>query len=826
MIDWLAIVIALVIITALVGGFGFLAWKINMSDPLARDDIHQPTELGHEKRRKEKNSTDQSKKKRKDQKKSKRENKDDQERRPQDNKPSQTSEETDDEREESEQEILTTPVETIETSSKARKRHKNKPRTATPPPSSKTPSETNTKNKLPSTRVAPATYPKSTSNDELESTKQQSPLQTSHKQTLPTPASTATTKATKKPTQIVQNQEQPFQVVGGNRHKTATPSVQQQNKPQANFTSPVVPMQQSSTTPVQQEQLPQRQPLSPTETSGSVNVKQTSTVVAQPKISDLIKVLPSSQAVVTELMSALDAFSLSSDELGIIMHKIANKQSVLNQDWSRLQQGQKVDPQAQIGQVLDQSARAFEDDGKSNSMKALKDLTNQLNAEKHRNNDLLKDKNDKEREIQILHAQLDSVQHRTEPSTVSPPVQALEFQLKRITEENRLLTHQLAQQQQQLATSNLSNASIMQVQVLTEEIKKLSVINGNLEKKVHGHDLLVQEAQKERENLLRYKEQLTQSLQNTEEKYQRQLNETRTTHSNEINEYQIRMQQLERDNEQLKREEIVHVEPSTATDIQTITINNEEREQLENEIEQLKQRIASNEQTERELNDLKRKFSEETEEYQKKIEQFQSQHQLQANEFKEEMERLKQEKNDQQQQVDESRTNELNTLRAELDEVKSTLSQSEERLHAERDKHRQLFVDLLPQDLRNQLPNDNQDFDQWFSSYRQLSESNKRNVQEEIEALQRENAKIHQNMTEIENQLKDIETTVQSKEEVLLTELQSKHALVETLRDEKEQISHELQRLRHEILNLQSIHDASTSETENPTVTSSSNEQS
>ena len=40
MIDWLTIIIALVIIVSLVGGFGFLAWKINMSDPLARDDAN------------------------------------------------------------------------------------------------------------------------------------------------------------------------------------------------------------------------------------------------------------------------------------------------------------------------------------------------------------------------------------------------------------------------------------------------------------------------------------------------------------------------------------------------------------------------------------------------------------------------------------------------------------------------------------------------------------------------------------------------------------------------------------------------------------------
>ena len=96
MIDWLTIVIALVIITSLVGGFGFLAWKINMSDPLVRDSNDESV---NDKRKKEKNSNEPSKKKRKDQKKWKRESKDEDEKQPKKTKPS----DTDDEREESEQ---------------------------------------------------------------------------------------------------------------------------------------------------------------------------------------------------------------------------------------------------------------------------------------------------------------------------------------------------------------------------------------------------------------------------------------------------------------------------------------------------------------------------------------------------------------------------------------------------------------------------------------------------------------------------------------------------------------------------------------------------
>jgi len=69
MIDWLIIVIALAIIATLVSFFGFLAWKINMPDPLIQNDNNQLTNSINDKKKKDKNLTEQSKKKRKDQKK-------------------------------------------------------------------------------------------------------------------------------------------------------------------------------------------------------------------------------------------------------------------------------------------------------------------------------------------------------------------------------------------------------------------------------------------------------------------------------------------------------------------------------------------------------------------------------------------------------------------------------------------------------------------------------------------------------------------------------------------------------------------------------------
>ncbi|CAF3904570.1 unnamed protein product [Rotaria magnacalcarata] len=707
MIDWLAIAVALVIIITLVGFFGFLAWKINMSDSLTMDDGSQVLDGINEKKKKDKTNNEQAKKKRKDQKKPKRENKDDEHQQRQKVKEPtpQTNEDSDDEREESEQELLKATLNNVETSSKARKRNKNK--TATSAPTVAVQVEVKTKDeKVPSTtRAPPVTHPKSIVKDELESSKKQGKvIELPKKQIFPASLQQATKKT-------IQTQEQPFTVVGGNRNKTTTPPLQQQQQPQnklqVNAVSSSVPVQPSSSSPIQHEQLIQRQQPTRKETPGPVIVVSTNTIPVkqqQPlpqkipaKIADLIKVLPSSQVVVTELMSALDAFPLSTDELDIIMHKIANKQSVLRQDW-------KI---------------------KTNAMKRIKELTDELNEEKHRSNVLLKEKTEREREIQMLHVQLDSVQHKHESTNVHPQqrqqIQTIELQVKRLTEENIHLNHQLTQQISTPKLIQTGDSSNLQIQVLSDQIKKLSVDNGHLEKKVKSNELLAKEAQQEKENLTRYNEQLTHSLQNAEkdlkhveEKHHKKINEMQTLHMNDINEYKSRIEKLEKDNEQLRHEEIVHVEPTAVTDIQTITLNNEEREQLEKEIQQLKQTIDLNQENERQSNDLKQKLIQEIEEYKNKIENSQIQYQSKENELQQEIEQLKQLNTQQQQQTNDNelaaKNTQLSILQAELDEAKSTVSQLEERQRQQREKHQQILTDLLPSDIRNQLSNDNQFF--------------------------------------------------------------------------------------------------------------------
>jgi len=137
---------------------------------------------------------------------------------------------------------------------------------------------------------------------------------------------------------------------------------------------------------------------------------------------------------------------------------------------------------------------------KTNAMKRIKELTDELNSDKRRINDLLKETNEKEINIQVLHAQLNACQHPQQQ------LQTYQVELKRLTEEN----HQLKQrftQQQQLSSMNLitnnGDSSNVQVRVISDQIKKLSVDNGNLEKQLKAKDLLIKEGQKEKDDLLR-----------------------------------------------------------------------------------------------------------------------------------------------------------------------------------------------------------------------------------------------------------------------------------------------------------------------------------
>ena len=114
-------------------------------------------------------------------------------------------------------------------------------------------------------------------------------------------------------------------------------------------------------------------------------------------------------------------------------------------------------------------------------------------------------------------------------------------------------------------------------------------------------------------------EKIQKGLQQNEQK----LHETQAAFRKEANEYKQRIDQLEKDNEQLRREEIVHVEPTLATDVQTITLNSEERDQLEEQVRQLKQNNDSVQQRLEEKERQKHQWTEELEQSKKKYEDLQ-----------------------------------------------------------------------------------------------------------------------------------------------------------------------------------------------------------
>jgi len=146
---------------------------------------------------------------------------------------------------------------------------------------------------------------------------------------------------------------------------------------------------------------------------------------------------------------------------------------------------------------------------RNNAMKHIKDLTDELNNDKRRINDLVKETNEKDINIQVLRSQLSTVQHPQQQ------FQTYEVEYRRLNEENMQLKQRLAQQQQhfqqqqqQLSSLNLINnnntePTNVQARVLNDQIRKLSIDNGKLEKQLSAKELLTKEIQKEKDDLIR-----------------------------------------------------------------------------------------------------------------------------------------------------------------------------------------------------------------------------------------------------------------------------------------------------------------------------------
>ena len=134
-------------------------------------------------------------------------------------------------------------------------------------------------------------------------------------------------------------------------------------------------------------------------------------------------------------------------------------------------------------------------------MSYIKGLTDERTKDKRRITELIQETNDKDRNIQVLHAQLNSIQHPQQQQ-----IQSYQVEFQRLRDENTQLKQHLSQQhfqqQQQVAPMNIlptnNESSDVQFRVLSEQVKKLSVDNGNLEKQLKARETAFRDFQKEK----------------------------------------------------------------------------------------------------------------------------------------------------------------------------------------------------------------------------------------------------------------------------------------------------------------------------------------
>lgn len=123
--------------------------------------------------------------------------------------------------------------------------------------------------------------------------------------------------------------------------------------------------------------------------------------------------------------------------------------------------------------------------------------------EKRRIQELLRERDDKEKTIQSLRNQFDAFQQQRNSAQLTTQqqhqVQTLQLQNQRLTEDNLQLNKILSQQQ----SLNTNDASKMQLRLLQEQIEKVSVKNGDYEKKIKVAEALIEKSQKERDEVLR-----------------------------------------------------------------------------------------------------------------------------------------------------------------------------------------------------------------------------------------------------------------------------------------------------------------------------------
>ncbi|CAF0785347.1 unnamed protein product [Didymodactylos carnosus] len=340
---------------------------------------------------------------------------------------------------------------------------------------------------------------------------------------------------------------------------------------------------QNADTTQKVQSLPPPQPVPPHVPALKVEIPSSSpSVVAtlQPKIIDLVKSLPSTQALITELMLIFDSASLSYDELELIMYKIANKQCLLKHDWNRLfEKGQKVDPREHINSIISDTLK--------NEMTL---VTKELQQEKKKTQELSKQLQDKEQLLRRYSSQ--------PPTDFVPPGQhqnqliGLQLQIRHLQDENQQLHHQINQfllhpppqphYEPQYSGQQPSNENLkQQITILTKQLQQLTIKNVTLEREFTNYD--------------RSNKNMTESLKKADNLKQQRIDQL----LNDLNKFKNSEQtisQLKQDYDQLQTKyNQLQDKQSPLDDEQTLSSS------LLNESEQLKQK-------EQEYADLEAKY--------------------------------------------------------------------------------------------------------------------------------------------------------------------------------------------------------------------------
>ena len=179
---------------------------------------------------------------------------------------------------------------------------------------------------------------------------------------------------------------------------------------------------------------------------------------------DLVRSLATSHGLLDELVSIFDTVSFSSEELELILNKIATKHVLDKHDLQRLISSTKSDKT--LERILDETYRS-----------QAKILAIELQSEKNRTLELTKTNADMENTIRQLLQQ----QQQQQPNSMIQYQQMIlpyQMHLRRLADENARLQHQLHAYSMMPVTLN----ELKQQQlVLSEQIRQLTIRNGALE---------------------------------------------------------------------------------------------------------------------------------------------------------------------------------------------------------------------------------------------------------------------------------------------------------------------------------------------------------